>query len=549
MKILVVDDVELNRMVLKQLLKPFGESDLGVNGIQAIQKFNRALEQGAPYDLVCLDIMMPEMDGTKTVQAMRKIEETRKIPPEKQATILMVTAVPSREHVMKTYKYCQGFIIKPITSEKLYGKLEEVGITTDKDLSDIDYPGKEKKKTKEKKSSEEEAPQLRKRRTRGSGDTDEDEPEDRSLIAKLPVLAERNGRLMVAKKKESEESEGETADIFVRVSEFAQFKSVKAKTPFARLEKADMKIEIGSGVKLKTRNNVLYAERGGKISSADEKIFLDEDYLVKGRLMEDVDFAGMVKVDGDVKDGVRIRGLAGIEITGKTESCALESDGDIHVFRVDGRGSTYIKAGGNFSAEFLYDAKVECHKSASISKESVNSSVKSLGGLEIGSFVGGECMDLSSIEIKRAGSPKDVSCLIRVGCDFTHENMISGINEKIAEVEGKIREYEGILGAYAEKPMDALSLPEAKQVRIFDLAGKRNLAKYGDLPQLREKLEEIEVQDHESAKHAKLTVVNNLFTGVAVEIGEAKQLITETIKGNVVITESPDETKLIFSPK
>jgi two-component system chemotaxis response regulator CheY len=546
-RILVVDDVELNRMVLQQLLKPFGESDFGVNGIQAIQKFNRALEQGNPYDLVCLDIMMPEMDGTKTVQAMRKIEETRKIPEENKATILMVTAVPSKEHLLKTYKYCQGFLIKPITGEKLYAKLEEIGITTDKDLSDIDYPGKSRRKTRERKKREQEEPVPKTKKKREKKE-DEEEVADQSLISTLPFILLREDRAMVAKKQEPTENEPDPVPLLVHISEYAPFKSVKAKTPFARIEKKDSGVEAGNGVKLKARNNVLYAERGGKISFADGKVFLEEDFILKGRLMEDIDFAGRVKIDGDVIDGVKIKGLSGIEITGKTESCVLESDGDISVSRVDGRGSTYIKAGGNFTADFLYEANVECHKKAVVAKESVNSSVKSLEGLEIGSFVGGECLDLASVEIRRAGSPKDVSSLIRVGRDFTHENMIANINDRIAEVEGQIREYEGILGAYAEKPMDALSLPEAKQIRIFDLAGKRNFAKYSDLLQLKEELDDIEEQDHEAAKHAKLVVSDNLFIGVTIEIGAAKQFISETRKGKTVISESSDdENKLVFS--
>ena len=248
MRILIVDDVELNRKVMAAYLKYFGDLDFAENGIQAIQKFNRALEQKRPFDLVSLDIMMPEMDGAKTVQAIRKIESSRDISEEAKVKVVIVTSNPSRNNVMKTYKYCQGYVIKPITPDTLFAKLEEIGITTDFDLSNPDLPWNKKKKRKEKSQSpllESEERKLKKKRE----DTDASDALNPAFIDKLPTVTEQDGEIVIltAKTPGKENKEPQTPS-GILPGNFEPFKSVKAKTAFAKFEIPGMKIEAGHGI-------------------------------------------------------------------------------------------------------------------------------------------------------------------------------------------------------------------------------------------------------------------------------------------------------------
>ncbi len=61
-------------------MSQFGDCDVTVDGMEAIEVFLMSLEEGDYYDLVCLDIMMPEVDGIKALKTMRKLEEERNIP-------------------------------------------------------------------------------------------------------------------------------------------------------------------------------------------------------------------------------------------------------------------------------------------------------------------------------------------------------------------------------------------------------------------------------------------------------------------------------------
>ena len=73
--ILVVDDNEINRKVAKMTLSRFGHhTDLAINGIDAYQKY---LEKH--YDLILMDVHMPEMDGLETTAMIRKHEKEDKI--------------------------------------------------------------------------------------------------------------------------------------------------------------------------------------------------------------------------------------------------------------------------------------------------------------------------------------------------------------------------------------------------------------------------------------------------------------------------------------
>ncbi len=73
MKTLIVDDDFVSRLVLQNVLMAYGEAHIAVNGKEAVEVFTVALRLGSPYDVICLDIMMPEMDGQDVLRSIRRI--------------------------------------------------------------------------------------------------------------------------------------------------------------------------------------------------------------------------------------------------------------------------------------------------------------------------------------------------------------------------------------------------------------------------------------------------------------------------------------------
>lgn len=129
MKTLIVEDDFISRKLLQTILSPYGTCDVAVNGREAIQAFNLALEEGIPYDLICLDIMMPEMDGREVLQEIRRIEDARVIIGKAGVKIIMTTAVSDPRVIMEAFKsQCEGYIVKPIDRQSLLEKIKEVGL-------------------------------------------------------------------------------------------------------------------------------------------------------------------------------------------------------------------------------------------------------------------------------------------------------------------------------------------------------------------------------------------------------------------------------------
>ncbi|MCP4599035.1 MAG: response regulator [Proteobacteria bacterium] len=127
MRTLVVEDDFTSRLVLKEMLKPYGEVHIAVDGKEAVEAFEFSIESKLQYDLICLDIMMPKMDGQSVLKEIRRIEQDQKIPVESRSKVIMTTVLEGKEHVITAFiEQCDGYFVKPIRREKLIQRLQEM---------------------------------------------------------------------------------------------------------------------------------------------------------------------------------------------------------------------------------------------------------------------------------------------------------------------------------------------------------------------------------------------------------------------------------------
>ena len=126
MKTLIVEDDFTSRLLLQELLKSYGPCHIAVNGKEAVEATADALED-EPYDLICLDIMMPEMDGQEALRRIREQEGARGTLSSHGAKIVMTTALGDIKNVMAAYQsLCDGYLTKPIQKAKLLEELRKL---------------------------------------------------------------------------------------------------------------------------------------------------------------------------------------------------------------------------------------------------------------------------------------------------------------------------------------------------------------------------------------------------------------------------------------
>lgn len=129
MRILIAEDDYVSRKFLYKFLSTFGECDVTVDGMEAIEVFLSALEGNHYYDLVCLDIMMPEVDGIKALKTIRLLEEERDLPKDKRCKVIMTTALNDPEGIFKTYELgSEAYAVKPIDTVKLVEVMTKLGL-------------------------------------------------------------------------------------------------------------------------------------------------------------------------------------------------------------------------------------------------------------------------------------------------------------------------------------------------------------------------------------------------------------------------------------
>ena len=129
MRILVVDDDAPNRKLLTDIASKMGECEGAEGGQEALSAFKKAWEDWRPFNLIFLDVLMPDLDGREVLLKIREIEKEKRVSELHQVRVIMVTGVSEEETVLDCLRNgCDEFIVKPIDILLVLEKMKKLGL-------------------------------------------------------------------------------------------------------------------------------------------------------------------------------------------------------------------------------------------------------------------------------------------------------------------------------------------------------------------------------------------------------------------------------------
>lgn len=129
MRILIADDSETDLKILTGLLKRQGDCQTAVTGTEVLRVIKQAIENRTPFNLLCLDILLPDMAGHDVLTQIRNLEKSKSISKNDRLKIIMITGMHDVKNILKaTNLGCDGYVTKPVDKERLMIELSKLGL-------------------------------------------------------------------------------------------------------------------------------------------------------------------------------------------------------------------------------------------------------------------------------------------------------------------------------------------------------------------------------------------------------------------------------------
>ncbi len=129
MRILIVEDDEASGVFLKKVLSSYGDCDITYDGMETLEAYLLSLQDNEPYDLICLDIMIPKVNGVKVLKSIRELERKKRVKKNQRVKVIIITALAETQFLNDSLT--DGYDIyvqKPIEKEKLHETICKLGL-------------------------------------------------------------------------------------------------------------------------------------------------------------------------------------------------------------------------------------------------------------------------------------------------------------------------------------------------------------------------------------------------------------------------------------
>lgn len=127
MNILIVEDDFVSRKFMTKFLSKYGTCQTAEDGELAINMYKEAVKSGNSFDLICMDILMPKLDGYETLEQIRKFEEEQGFTRQQEVKVIMTSGMDTSTNAMKAFELgCVAYTSKPIDIVQFDNLLQEL---------------------------------------------------------------------------------------------------------------------------------------------------------------------------------------------------------------------------------------------------------------------------------------------------------------------------------------------------------------------------------------------------------------------------------------
>lgn len=131
MKSLIIDDDASSRNVFRVFLENYGECELASTGYEGVELFKKHFTGGGLYDLIIIDLILPDINGYEILKIIRTEEDINKIDAHFRTKVILTTSLDDNENrkiAEQLTKGLEAYYVKSYANEGLYDKLTELGL-------------------------------------------------------------------------------------------------------------------------------------------------------------------------------------------------------------------------------------------------------------------------------------------------------------------------------------------------------------------------------------------------------------------------------------
>lgn len=127
MKTLIVEDEPTGAKILKKTLHAYGEVKIAPTSEEGFNQFINALSSKEPFDLICLDISLPGLDGIELLDEIRRVEEDNGVVGSDGVKVVIISGICTTDSYVDAKEAgCTSYLCKPIEVPKLLAELSRL---------------------------------------------------------------------------------------------------------------------------------------------------------------------------------------------------------------------------------------------------------------------------------------------------------------------------------------------------------------------------------------------------------------------------------------